>query len=159
VTADILKARLALVRKGLNEVLDHVSDDMLAWAPGEGMRTVAGQIVEIAGSEIQALAKLKDEPEITWEEAQALVGDASSLSYLRAKLLAVRAETLAHLETLSGSKLQEPTSQFLAWHEGLHLDAIPVGEVFTGIAMHENYHVGQLISYVWAKGDNPYKWK
>ena len=41
----LLKARLALVRRDLEEIVDRLTPDLLEWAPAEGMRTVSGQHV------------------------------------------------------------------------------------------------------------------
>ena len=34
----------------------------------------------------------------------------------------------------------------------------PISEVLRSIATHESYHTGQLITYLWMRGDNPYEW-
>ena len=153
-----LKARLDFVRRELDGVLDHVQDDFLGWAPLEGMRTVGGQIVEIGGTEIQTLARLKGLDDVSWEEAQVRMGDASSLAHLRRRLAEVRAETLELLDSLSEDDLAAPTGKFKGWHESIGLAEVPVAEIFRGTAQHEYYHIGQLVSYLWARGDNPYKW-
>jgi uncharacterized damage-inducible protein DinB len=38
------------------------------------------------------------------------------------------------------------------------LATLPRAELVLNIADHEYYHVGQLTSYPWFRGDNPYHW-
>ncbi|MEX2242249.1 MAG: hypothetical protein WD716_00220 [Fimbriimonadaceae bacterium] len=44
----LIKARLDIVREDLDEAVARISDDMLPWAPAPGMRTIKGQLEEIA---------------------------------------------------------------------------------------------------------------
>ena len=39
---DLLKARLALVRRDLAPIVARLTPEMLGWAPAAGMRTIAG---------------------------------------------------------------------------------------------------------------------
>ena len=71
----LLKARLALVRRDLNPIVERLTPELLSWAPTAGMRTVAGQIVEIVGTEMQLIALLKDGQQISDQEAREFIGD------------------------------------------------------------------------------------
>jgi uncharacterized damage-inducible protein DinB len=154
-----LKARLALVRVDLDEALDRVQDELLSWAPAPGMRTVGGQIAEIGGTEIQVLAVLQTGVAPTWQESEEFSGNGNSVIELRGWLNQIRSDTIAYLESLTEDELNQPISTFKRWFEGLRLEEVPLAEIFRSIAQHESYHTGQLVSYLWASGDNPYKWK
>jgi uncharacterized damage-inducible protein DinB len=129
----------------------------MSWAPGEGMRSIAGQLLEIAGSEYQVVTIMKVGRYIPDEEVREIVGDYKSLDRLAEFLKVVRRETLGLLHGFSSEEL-EAEIQIDRWYESSGLRSVPRSEVFRGIAQHEAYHTGQLVSYLWAKGDNPYEW-
>ncbi len=154
----LLKARLALVRRDLDAIVDRLTPDLMEWAPATGMRTIAGQIVEIAGTELQLIARLKTGRTLSDADAQEKIGDCGSLDNLRRALLALRQQTLDYLDSLSEADLAEEIAFDGGWLASLTLPSIPRAEVFVNIADHEWYHVGQLTSYLWERGDHPYRW-
>ena len=154
----LLKARLELVRRDLDDVVDRLTPELLDWAPAEGMRTVSGQIVEIVATEMQLIALLKDGQRLSDTDAQKIIGDCGDLVNLRRTLLDFRKQTLDYMDSLSDDELAEEIPFDGGWLASLTLPAIPRAEVFINIADHEWYHVGQLTSYLWARGDDPYTW-
>ncbi len=154
----LIVARLTAARKDLDEVVDRLTDGLLSWAPREGMRTVGGQLLEIVGTEIQVLARISPHPELSYDEALAAVGNFESLDNLKKRMTEVRSETLAFLNSLTADQLYEDANIPNEWNESLGLSQMPRGEVFRSIAQHEAYHTGQLVSYLWSRGDDPYSW-
>jgi len=154
---EIIAGRLKTARWWLNSVLERLAPEMLGWAPREGMRTIGGQLVEIIEVESQLVPVLRDGKTLTDEETAEIVGDATSLDGLRGALERVREQTLAYLATLSEADLMSDASP-TQWYGAYWPKACPLGEHFRNIAEHEFYHAGQLMSYLWAKGDNPYDW-
>lgn len=153
-----LENRLAIVREDLEQVLSRLDDTLLDWAPTAGMRTVRGQLLEIAGTERQLMAWIKEGREIPYQEAMDF-GDASdSLAGLTAALNEVRLDTLTYLRRLSESELMKPRPFPEGWFESLRMAEVPLEEPIRSLAQHEWYHVGQLVSYLWSRGDDPYKW-
>lgn len=150
----LLKARLATVRSSLSDVIERLSDDLLEWAPSEGMRTVRDQLFEIVGKEVEFLAFAKERGDNEWVEIDAFGDRENSISGWVQILSEVRRDTLAYLDSLSDEDLDAivrfPEQD---WWEGLCLPAIPMHEVFRGIAAHEWYHTGQLVSYLLFRGD------
>jgi uncharacterized damage-inducible protein DinB len=128
------------------------------WAPAEGMRTVAGQLVEILCVEVPLVPRLKEGHILSDPEVDAVIGDQHSLDNLLRTLIDVRARTLEYLDSLSDEELAEAVPSGQAWFGTMWLPAMPRAEHFLNIAEHEFYHVGQLISYMWCRGDDPYKW-
>ncbi len=155
---ELVKGRLALVREDLDEVIGHLSDKLLPWAPTTGMRTVGGQLIEIAATEVQVLTWMRESRQITFQEAENFAGREATLDGLRAVLHDTRAQTLSYFDSLSESDLEKPVPFPDRWFESLRLPFAPRSEAFRSIAQHEWYHVGQLVSYLWSRGDDPYKW-
>ena len=128
------------------------------WAPAEGLRTVAGQLVEIIAVEVPLVPRLKQGKILTDPEIDAIIGDQHSLENLLRGLVDVRQNTIEYLDSLTDEELSEEVPSGQAWFGTLWLPAMPRAEHFLNIAEHEFYHVGQLISYLWCRGDDPYKW-
>ena len=152
-----MKTRLSLVRGDLLTALGHVSDEMLAWAPAEGMRTVDGQIREIAQTELQIMGLLKTGDAPTFESVAAQVRRDSVAGY-RELLDQVRADTVTWIDSQTDEQLDATVAVPGGWFEALGLENTPKSEVLRSLAAHEWYHVGQLVSYLWFRGDNPYRW-
>ncbi len=154
----LLKARLALVRRDLDPIIKRIAPDLMEWAPAPGMRTISGQIVEIVGTEMQLIALLKDGKSISDAAAREIIGDCGNLDNLRLALIEFRQQTLDFLDSLTETELADEISFDGGWFASLMLPTVPRAEVFVNIADHEWYHVGQLTSYLWARGDDPYGW-
>lgn len=91
---DRLKARLSLVRADLDEVMSRLKDEDLAFAPREGMRTIGGQLAEIAGTEIQLLSLLRDNKHLDWEETNKSLERLNSVAEMKEVLAETRGVTL-----------------------------------------------------------------
>lgn len=155
---DLLKGRFAIVRKDLDEIISRLADTDLDWAPGPGMRTVRGQLIEIAATERQILTWVRDHRQMPIEEAETFESDTTTLAGLGDALSKVRTDTLAYIDGQSQDELQALQSFPPGWWEALGLAEVPKSEALRSIAAHEWYHTGQLVSYLWARGDNPYSW-
>jgi uncharacterized damage-inducible protein DinB len=153
---DLLKARLAMARQDLWKVLDHLTDADVTWAPAEGMRTIGGQLYEISGKETEIIVWLQTGE---WPDPEHDPFDKNApLAHMKAVLEANRVATWAYMDSLSENELRaiHPVPQ--GWWEGLRLTECPRDEILRNIAVHEWYHTGQLITYLWIKGDDPYNW-
>lgn len=157
--ATLIKGRLAYIRRQLDTVLDKLTPDLLEWAPAAGMRTVSGQLVEIIGVELPLVAQLRDGKQISDADTDAIIGDAGSLDNLRIVLNSVHRETLDYLDSLSDGDLAEEVSYGGIWFGSFWQPQMPRAELFLNVAGNEYYHVGQLISYLWARGNDPYQWR
>lgn len=152
-----LKTRLELVREELEEALNRLKDQDLTWAPVAGMRTIGGQLLEIVTTEMQVISMIRDGVRLSQDKVIARVV-ASTVTEYRDLLVLVRAETLAYIEALGDAELDACVPMPKNWYESLLLDETPRSEAIRSIAQHEWYHVGQLYSYLWMRGDNPYTW-
>ena len=154
---DIISARLTLVRRELDYIAGKLTPGILEWAPSQGMRTIAGQFVEIISTEMLWVSLLKTDTWTTDDENLKVVEACRSLDSLRQAMKDVRAETLEMLNSLSDDDLAEEVVFRGGTFNSLELPTIPRGEILVNIAFHEWYHAGQLTSYLWARGDDPYK--
>jgi len=152
-----LEARLNLVRRDLDEAVSRLDNVEMDWAPAPGMRTIGGQLLEIAATEHQVQLILKTGQVTSYLEVHRAL-EKQSLAEYKDLLAAIRAETLDYLRSLSEADLQARIAMPLEYSESLGMDDVPREEVFRSIAQHEGYHVGQLVSYLWARGDDPYDW-
>lgn len=154
---NLLKARLALTERNLSQVLDRLSDADLPWAPKEGMRTVGGQLLEIASKELELVAWLKtgEWPE---DEDNAFDLSTATVASIRETLRELRAATHSYIDSFTEAQLEELIPCPERWWEALLLTECPRSEIIRNISAHEWYHTGQLISYLWMRGDDPYDW-
>lgn len=156
-TADRLRALLASVRSELAEALPKLTDDLKDAAPSPGMRTYHGQLVEIVASERRVLARLTGQPTPTFQEMETeYAGD--SMTAMIAELDRVRAQTLAEVDRRATSGIDEVIDVNAGFRAYLGLEQVTAADLFIHIARHESYHVGQIVSYLWAAGDDPYTW-
>ena len=154
----LLLARLCFVRRDLDEVLTRLSDDMIKWAPGEGVRPIDDQLLEIGMNEVMAIALLRDGNELSHAEAEATLVHSSTEETLNKMLGDVRQSTIAYIDTLSEDQLAEAVVADNPWFASFGLPKVPRYDALTSIALHEHYHVGQLVTSLWVKGDDPYSW-
>lgn len=153
----IIRDRLNYVRGWLNDVLPRLTPEMLPWAPAPGMRTIAGQLVEIVAVEATLVPALRDGTLPADEELAAIANEEMPLDALLQALIDVRSRTLAYLDHLSENDL---AAELVVpqWYGAYWKTPLPCGEHFRNVAEHEFYHAGQLITYLWARGDDPYAW-
>jgi uncharacterized damage-inducible protein DinB len=155
--SEIIVGRLNYTRGWLESVLPRLTQEMLDWAPAEGMRTISGQFIEIISVEAPLVPALKENRQISDEEFDLILPDPKSLEGLKSSLIEVRGRTLAYLNSLSEDELIEEVS-LPQWYGAYWPNPFARGEHFRNIAEHEFYHAGQLISYLWMRGDDPYQW-
>ena len=155
---DLILSRLSFVRRDLDEVLTRLSDDMIKWAPGEGVRPIDDQLLEIGMNEVMSIALLRDGKKLSHAEAEATLVHSSPVETLTKMLGDVRRSTLTYIETLSEDQLAEAVVADNPWFASFGLPKVPRYDALTSIALHEHYHVGQLVTSLWVKGDDPYAW-
>jgi uncharacterized damage-inducible protein DinB len=155
---DLIVSRLNFVRRGLDEVVSRLSDDMIHWAPGEGVRPIDDQLLEIGMNEVMSIALLRDGKKLSHAEAEATLVHNSTVETLKKMLDDVRESTLSYIESLSEEQLAESVVADNPWFASFGLGQVPRYDALTSIAFHEHYHVGQLVTSLWVKGDNPYSW-
>ncbi len=158
-TAELIRASLLSTRKELAEVFPHLSDEFLNWAPCEGMRTIKGQINEIIGTEIQIVDRLQGKPRHPYSKIEEGLDSLNTFNDLLEMLTKVRAETLEFLDSRTEEDLAASVEVSVDTASYMELVQVPLSEMLRYLVRHESYHSGQLVSYLWAKGNNPYTWE
>ena len=157
--SELIVARFQTYRADLVQVLGRLSDDLLDWAPAKGMRTVGGQLAEILATEEYLVSRLRGETLQPYTDRYRELATLGSMDAYRQRFRETREDTLCYLASLGEADLAEPVALPPEIFESLHLPVVPRGEVFRSMVQHEWYHVGQLTSYLWMRGDNPYEWE
>jgi hypothetical protein len=155
---ELIVARLGFVRRDLDELLEHVTDGAVKWAPADGVRPLDDQFLEIAMNEVMSIALLRDGVTLSHAEAEATLVHDGTVGALKEVLVDVRQATLSYIEALSEEELAEAVEASNPWFASFGLKKVPRYDALTSIALHEHYHVGQLITYLWTMGDDPYSW-
>lgn len=157
-TQNLIASGLLSVRKELEETLPRLSDELLPWAPSEGMRTIHGQFVEILSTEQSITDRIKGSESIPYQDREKRFWKIDTLAGIIEALNQVRAETLSLLDNLSDQELERRVTVSKDFSDWLELPEVTASEMFRFLARHESYHAGQLVSYLWMRGDNPYSW-
>jgi uncharacterized damage-inducible protein DinB len=153
----LLKARFNLTERYLQEVLARLKEEDLSWAPTPDMRTVRGQLLEIADKEREVLKWIQTG---TWPDDDPPTFDAetATLSEIKSAVLNLRKATFTYIDSLSDAELHRLHPSPQGWWEALRLTECPVHEILRNISVHEWYHTGQLVAYLWSRGDDPESW-
>jgi len=157
-THQLVRANLDSARTQLAETLPHLTDEMLDWAPAPGMPSIHRIFMDIIATEQYITDGLRGLPTKTNEELDAPLLSIRTAPGLVKKLTEVRAETLQYLDGLKEAELIGPARNSDTYAKRLELKLVPVSEVLRYIARHESYHAGQVVTYLWARGDDPYSW-
>ncbi len=155
---ELLLARFIAVRDDLNEALARIDQESLPWAPAPGMRTIQGLLLEIIATERQIVSGLRDPERMRFVEAEDLGASGDTLAGLQSWLEATRQQTLDYVKSLSQEELEAAVPVPPRSWEAMGQGAVPRIEVLRSVAIHESYHTGQLVSYLWMRGDDPYQW-
>lgn len=154
-----LIAELESVRSDLEEVFPRLKDSDLGWAPSPGMRTIHGQFVEIIATERSAMDSIMGREPGDPDEEDAPLWAAQTVSGQIELLNETRQQTLAWIHQSSDAVLEDIIEVSEGFQSYLRLAEVPASELIRYIARHESYHAGQLVSYLWARGDDPYSWE
>jgi hypothetical protein len=68
----------------------------------------------------------------------------------------IRAETTQYLRGCSEDDLETPIAVAEDWHQYMGAEIEPE-EFVRWICRHAYYHLGQIVSYRWIQGNDPYK--
>lgn len=142
------------IRKELTEEVKKLKSEEFDWAPRPEMKTCKGLLQEIGAMEKICVNWIASQSKLEWEKAVPWSGN-DSQSTLN-DLEKVRAETLQYLNACTEDKLQTSVPVPEEWHQYMGKTVEPE-EMLRWVARHEYYHLGQLITYRWILGDNPYK--
>jgi uncharacterized damage-inducible protein DinB len=156
---DRLLKELNVIRAELTEEVQRIRPEELEWAPRPDMKSFKALLVEIGWMEKFYTSWLLHQAVVEWEHTvESLANEPDAVLEAMGQ---VREETLTYLNACSEEQLQTPVPlpDVCPPGEGPEYWEPPVepAEVIRWIARHEYYHLGQIISYRWILGDNPYQ--
>jgi uncharacterized damage-inducible protein DinB len=149
--------------KELNETRNELANETkglqpedLSWAPKPDMKTYGALLQEIGAMEQLCIRWLTQRAMLDWHEVEKSLAAATDPAALLRSLEEIRAETLKYLRDSSEETLETPIEVAEDWHKYMGPELEPE-EFVRWISRHEYYHLGQIISYRWIQGNNPFK--
>lgn len=146
---DLIREELDGVRKQLLEVAEKLGEDEFTWQPYPGMKTARDLLREIGTVEVVIVRALEGE-RVAFADAVRWQGE--DLTSTLAQLREIREGTLQALARFPEGELLAERAHPFRPDETLY----PV-QAWNLLARHEYYHVGQLVTYRWLLGHNPYE--
>src|SRR5579862_3590646 len=103
----LIKARLAMVRRQLDQVISRFTDDEFHWRPADGMMTVGGQLLEIADKDRESVIWMKTG---AWpdDEPPSFELETANFDIARKALEGIRATTLTYIDSMTEEELELP---------------------------------------------------
>ena len=135
-----------------------MTPEEMDWAPGPEMKSCRALLQEMGTMERVCIRWLTEQKSLSWPETwESVAWPGSDPEAALASLDRVREETLGYLERTSEEQLQTPIPLPEGWEGYFGGPTVEPEEMVRWIGRHEYYHLGQLITYRWIRGDNPYK--
>jgi uncharacterized damage-inducible protein DinB len=142
------------IRANLIQELAKMDEGEFEWEPKPGMKSIKAQIQEVAHMEFVCRDHAKTGITPDWQTAVTWPGeDVESHIEVLGK---VRSDSLEYLRSLADSDLDEHVELPEKWKAWWGSESIAREEFFRWIGRHEYYHVGQITTFLWTLGKNPY---
>jgi uncharacterized damage-inducible protein DinB len=149
-----LLADLTEIRQELVELVEEIPPTEMDWAPADGMKSYKALLEEIGAMEALTIGWIVSRKLATWQDAVDALAIDNPQSAVAA-LEKVRSQTKQHLSTVTEEDLEKPIPTHESWSIYFGPKIEPE-ELIRWIIRHEYYHLGQMISYRWIQGHNPY---
>jgi len=143
------------IRDELSAIMDKFSREEFAWAPRPDMKSPQALLREIGIMEKLCVALASGGELLDWETAIEWQGD--DVGTHMQDLKEVREDTIQFLESTSPETLVVPVAVPSQWQQYFREAEVEPEELIRWVARHEYYHLGQLVTYSWLLGNNPYK--
>ncbi len=150
-----LLRELQEVREELVSVASRLKPEEFDWHPRPDMKSPKELLQEIGTMEKICMTVVARGPKLDWDRAVSWSGN-DVKAFLK-DLEAIRAETVRHLQSARDEELHKPVPLPENWHQYFGGPTVEPEEIVRWVARHEYYHLGQLITYRWLLGYNPYK--
>jgi uncharacterized damage-inducible protein DinB len=153
--AERLRYDLDEIRRELIAVVRKFPPEEMDGTPAPGMKSCKALLLEIGAMEALNRRWVSHQEMLDWQAVwETLEGD--SVEAVLAALDRVRAETLVYLDNVTEDQLQTPIPLPEVWRQFFDGAAqIEPEELLRWIIRHEYYHLGQLVTYRWMRGDSP----
>jgi len=155
---DLREIRKALISEALR-----VKPEEFDTAPRQEMKSYKALLREIGIEEKETVTWIVRRvlPDFTASEWDRTWGDypwtGDDLESVLRDLATIRVETVAYIEGVSEDVLQTPIPLPDPWKAYFGLQEMEPEQLIQLVARHEYYHLGQIVTYRWLAGDNPYK--
>lgn len=143
---------LNFIRNELISVAGLITPEELDWAPKPDMKSIRYLLQEIGIMEQICVAWISDGVELPWDTCVAWSGD--TLECLLADLAKIRQNTLSYIADVTNEQLNSLSPAL--WGEFMGCDRIEPARMLHWLSKHEYYHLGQIVTYRWILGANPY---
>lgn len=151
-----LRGDMAEIRAELLQIVQALTPEELNWSPRPdlNMKSCKQILLEIGTMEKVTCHMAQHHAELDWNTVwQSL--DKNDSTTLLSSLSAIRADTLAFLDTCTEEQLQTPLPLTPEWQGYFHAPSVETEELLRWIVRHEYYHLGQLVTYQWQRGNIP----
>ena len=155
--AERLQSEFDEIRSELIDVVSPLTPEEFEWAPREDMKNIRSLLREIGAEEKETSFCLIEKVRMDREEDIVWSGD--DIQSTLADLASIRIDTLEYLDNVEEQELQLPNVLPEAWQSALGKKSMEPEELLRRVIRHEYYHLGQIITYKWILGHNPYKTK
>jgi len=155
VLAARLRHDLTSTREELVKTMSESPSVDLEWSPAGEMKTYRAILKEIGAMEVESAIFLQTGRVPEWSEAESKVSE-GPLPALRESLTEIRRETLSLLDGADDRWLETPVDIPTEWVKFMGDSNIERQEFFRWIVRHEYYHLGQIVTYRWIQGVDPY---
>ena len=154
--AERIRYDLTEIRKQLTETVKNLTPDELNWVPNleTGMRPIKQLLQEIGTMEAVTLRMATSGESLDWVAVTQSL-DKDNITDLLAAMSEIRKTTVAYLETVTEEQLEAPMPLDEQWQGYFGIATIEPEELLRWIVRHEYYHLGQIITYQWQRGQNP----
>ena len=147
---------LQQVRAELHEVCRTLTPSDLEYAPALGMRTLRGQLLEIKSTQDQIAEMILTGKYVSFSEPTDKEEQATCNELLN-RLDITLSQLTTYLNSLENTDFANTIEVPESWQDFLGTTNIEIDELARWLARHEYYHIGQIVSYRWAQGHNPYE--
>jgi hypothetical protein len=147
---------LTSIRNELKSVVAPI--DNLEYVPREGMKNYRAILVEIGAMEAESSTYLRTLRIPDWAEAESAV-HGQTASEVMASLDEIRQTTLSYLRDVDDARFLQTLPIPVEWESHFGTREVEPEEFLRWIVRHEYYHLGQIISYRWIEGNDPYQQK
>jgi hypothetical protein len=153
---DRLLHELDSIRNELIETISSLSKTDLDFAPRDGMKGYRALLIEIGAMEAESSILIRTGRVPEWSESESYV-KGESVAELLESLAAIRQDLRAHIDQADEAELARQIPIPEEWWSFIGDSEIEVEELLRWVARHEYYHLGQIITYRWIQGNNPYR--
>lgn len=154
--AERLLIEMRQIREELRQTVSPIADTDLDYAPAEGMKGYRALLQEIGAMQAETMLFLTTGKVPEWSDCGAMIhGD--TFAALLETMDAVQSSLTAYLQGAEDDELRSTLPMPEEWVGFFETHRIEREELVRWVCRHEYYHLGQIVTYRWIQGHNPYR--